>query len=87
LRKQSQKAVTEGGEHAYSGYLNVPVWHMLSVQDRALPIELQRMLLQMAKDAGANVTARDIDSSHSPMLSRPQETAGFISEAVKAFMA
>jgi len=39
------------------------------------------MLVQMAKDAGADVTLREVDSSHSPMLSKPQETADFIMEA------
>jgi hypothetical protein len=39
----------------------------------------------VAKDAGADVTLREITSSHSPMLSKPKETADFILDAVKVF--
>ena len=51
-----------------------------------MPIELQRMSVQMARDAGADVTVREFVTSHSPMLSKPEETAQFILEAVAAFL-
>jgi len=85
LTDQSLKTLTEGGEHAYAGWQDVPSWYIATVQDKSLPIEAQRYFVQVAKDAGADVTLKEVESSHSPMLSRPQETADIIVEAVKAF--
>lgn len=85
LEKQAQKAMMEGGEDAYAGWMDVPVWYLATTEDQALPVQAQRMFVQSAKDAGANVTLREIDSSHSPMLSRPKETVDFILEAAASF--
>ncbi|KAK0636663.1 Alpha/Beta hydrolase protein [Bombardia bombarda] len=71
--------------HAYAAWMDAPTWYLAATEDRALPVEAQRMFVQMAKDAGGDVTVREIDSSHSPMLSRPRETAGFIMEAAASF--
>lgn len=87
LQKQSLKALTEGSEYTYAGWMDVPAWYLGTTDDKALPFQAQQYFLQVAKDAGADVTAREIDSSHSPMLSRPKETANFISEAAAAFAA
>lgn len=86
LEKQSLKAFTEGGEHTYAGWMDVPVWFLATTEDRAFPIQAQRMFSQMAKDGGGDVTLREIESSHSPMLSRPKETADFILEAAASFV-
>lgn len=86
LQKQSLKALTEGAEFTYSGWKDVPCWYLGTTADRALPFEAQKYFLQMAKDAGGDITSREIDSSHSPMLSKPVETADFIMEAAKAFV-
>jgi pimeloyl-ACP methyl ester carboxylesterase len=85
LQPQSLKALTEGGEHVAAGWQDVPCWYLSTTRDPTLPPELSKMFVAMARDAGADVTVREIDSSHSPMLSRPEETADFISEAVEAF--
>lgn len=85
LRKQALKALMEGGEHAYSGWRDVPVWYLATTDDQALPVQAQRAFVQGAKEAGADVTLREVASSHSPMLSRPKGTAGFIREAVAYF--
>lgn len=85
LEKQSLKALKEGGEDVYAGWMDVPVWYLATKEDKAVPIDAQRMFVQMAKDAGGDVTLREVDSSHSPMLSRPKETVDFILEAVAAF--
>lgn len=85
LEKQSLKAFTEDAEHAYAGWMDVPVWFLVTMEDKALPIQAQRMLVQMAKDGGGAVTVREIESSHSPMLSKPKEVADAIEEAVASF--
>ncbi|KAL3421228.1 hypothetical protein PVAG01_07673 [Phlyctema vagabunda] len=82
LTKQALKPLMEGGEDSYSGWKDVPVWFLATTDDHALPIQAQRMFVQLAQDAGGDVTTRDVASSHSPMLSKPKETAEFILEAV-----
>lgn len=87
LQKQSVVSLTEGGEHAYAGWKDVPVFYLATTDDQALPIAVQKMYVQMAKDMGGDVTLQEVDSSHSPMLSKPQETTDVILEAVKASVA
>jgi pimeloyl-ACP methyl ester carboxylesterase len=86
LEKQSLKSLMEGGEHSYSGWMDVPVWFLATTEDKAFPVQAQRMLAQAAKDAGGDITMREVESSHSPMLSRPKETVDFILEAVASFI-
>ena len=76
----------EGREYSYAGWMDVPVWYLATTDDKALPLEAQKHMVQMAKDAGADITVRDVDSSHSPMLSKPQETVKFIEDAAAAFV-
>ncbi|KIX97027.1 uncharacterized protein Z520_07141 [Fonsecaea multimorphosa CBS 102226] len=85
LTKQSLKTLTEGGEHTYPGWMDVPSWYLATKDDKALPVEAQRMFVQMAKDAGASVTLREVESSHSPMLSRPEETVQVVLDATASF--
>jgi len=85
LTKQSTKALVEGGESVYSGWKDTPVWYLATRQDQGLPFEAQKFFVQSAKEAGGDVTLREIESSHSPFLSKPKETVDFILEAVKAF--
>lgn len=81
LKKQSIKSLYEGGENSYAGWQDVPSWVLVTTEDRPLPPEAQKMMIQTAVDAGASVEVREIDSGHSPMLSKPEETASFLIEA------
>jgi len=85
LTKQASNALTSGGEHSYSGWKDVPVWFLATTEDKALPVQAQTYFVQLAKDSGADVTLKEVASSHSPMLSKPKETADFIVQAVTAF--
>ncbi|KAH6672230.1 Alpha/beta hydrolase fold-1 [Halenospora varia] len=85
LTKHSLKSLMEGGEHAYAGWMDLPVWYLGTSEDRTFPTSAQRMMVKWAQDAGGDVTAREVPSSHSPMLSLPKEVADFIVEAVGAF--
>ncbi|KAM0327671.1 hypothetical protein ACHAQA_005964 [Verticillium albo-atrum] len=85
LTKQSLKALTEGGERAYAGWKDVPVWYLVTADDHALSVGLQREMVEVAKGQGTVITVNEIDSGHSPMLSRPEETVEFILEAAGAF--
>ena len=84
LRKQALRSMTvERG--SYGGWKDVPVWYLLCTKDRAMLPSRQRRMVQLAREAGADITIREIDSSHSPFISRPEETVAFVCEAVNAF--
>lgn len=85
LQRQSLKALKEGGEHVYAGWADVPNWFLLTLDDHAHPAEAQRTMAHSAKEAGGDVTIREIHSGHSPMLSRPKDVVDFLLEAVAAF--
>ncbi|KAH8661710.1 Alpha/beta hydrolase fold-1 [Ilyonectria robusta] len=85
LQKQALKAFTTGAADGYAGWKEVPVWYLATTEDKALPIEAQRAFVQGAQAEGGNVTLREIASSHSPMLSKPEETAKVLLEALEAF--
>ncbi|XWW96094.1 hypothetical protein V2A60_004064 [Cordyceps javanica] len=86
LTKQAQLPLTGDGEHAYAGWQDVPTWYLKTVDDHALPVQLQEWTIQVARDAGAQVTDRGLPTSHSPMLSRPKEVGEFIDEAARDFV-
>ncbi|KAK0720733.1 Alpha/beta hydrolase fold-1 [Lasiosphaeris hirsuta] len=86
LGKQSLRALSEGGEHAYAGWKDVPCWYLAATEDQALPVEAQKFFVKMSRDAGGDITLKEIKSGHSPMLSRPEETAEFVREAVDDFV-
>ena len=85
LTELSLKALAEGGEHAYAGWKDVPTWFLVPLEDRALPAEVQKGFVRMAREQGGDVTVREVEGGHAVMLSRPGEVAEFFREAVKAF--
>lgn len=85
LTKQSLKSLAEGGKHAYSGWKDVPTWYLAAIEDRALPVEVQRMFVKMAQEQGGDVTLREVQGGHTAMLSKPKECADFVIEAARAF--
>lgn len=84
LTTQSLKALFEGGEFTYAGWMDVPVWYIGTVEDRGLPVVVQRMQVGMAREMGGSVEHRELQTSHSPFLSKPEETARIVVEAVEA---
>lgn len=85
LAPQSLKALFEGGEFAYAGWRDVPSWYIGTIEDHGLPVAVQRMSVGMARGMGASVEHRELQTSHSPFLSKPAETVQIILEAVEAF--
>lgn len=84
LLPQSLKSLFEGGEHVYTGWKDVPVWYLITLEDRGLPVEAARWMANYAQEKGTDVTVREISSGHCPMLSMPRQTAEFLVEAAKA---
>lgn len=85
LTPQSLKALFEGGEFSYAGWMDVPSWYIGTIEDHGLPVAMQRMSVGMARGMGASVEHRELQTSHSPFLSKPEETVQIMLEAVEAF--
>jgi pimeloyl-ACP methyl ester carboxylesterase len=85
LLKQSLKPMFEGGEYVYAGWKDVPVVAVIPTDDRSFPAEAQKFFAQGAKDAGGDVTIKELFSSHSLMLSKPKEVVEIMTEAVTMF--
>ena len=86
LTTQSLKALFEGGEYTYAGWQDVPSWYIGTVEDRGLPVLAQRTQIGMARELGASVEHRELQTSHSPFLSQPEATAKIMLDAIAAFM-
>ena len=84
LTKQSVKTMAEG-ELVYAGWRDVPCGFLATIEDKLHPIAMQRLAVQMARDAGAEVMVEEVASSHSPMLSQPQQTTDFLLRAAVSF--
>lgn len=87
LKKHSVKSLWEGAEYGYTGWKDVPIWFLMAMQDRALPPEAQQWMIGNAREEGADITVREVQSGHMSMLSRPEETAAFVVEAAGALSA
>ena len=86
LTNLSLKALAEGGEHAYAGWKELPVWFLIPTGDRALPADVQRGFVKSAREQGGMVEVREVEGAgHAVMLSRAEEVVGLLEEAVDAF--
>ncbi|KAF2652760.1 alpha/beta-hydrolase [Lophiostoma macrostomum CBS 122681] len=85
LTPQSLKSLFEGGEHSYAGWQDVPTWYIGTIEDRGLPVVVQRMQVGMARGMGGLIEHRELQTSHSPFLSQPQVVVDVIQEAIERF--
>lgn len=85
LRKYSRRSLSEGSEYVYSGWMDVPVRYLAARNDKAFPVEIQKAGVLISRDSGSDVTLREINTSHSPILSKPMESVEFFLEAVAYF--
>lgn len=79
------------GAANYTAWKDIPSWYLICNQDKVLFPELQRKLIQEARNyldqVGGSGTgeqrlkSEEIDASHFPFLSRPKDTAAFIERA------
>lgn len=87
LTNLSLKSLADGGEYAYAGWKEVPVWFLIPTGDRALPAEVQRGFVERAREQGGTVVVREVEAAgHAVMLSRAGEVVGFLGEALGAFV-
>ncbi|PYH28217.1 alpha/beta hydrolase [Aspergillus neoniger CBS 115656] len=71
--------------NVYAGWMDVPISYIFTTQDRAIPIENQKAMVDAAKKAGALITSESLEAGHSPFLSRVEETVDLIVDAVTEF--
>lgn len=83
LRKHSS-ATFKDSANVYAGWADVPVSYIFCTNDGAIQIQIQEAMVKAAKEAGASITTRSLDASHSPFLSKPRETISAITESLKA---
>lgn len=69
----------------YAGWKDVPAWYILCKADAMMTPPQQEAVVKKARDGGGNITTREIDAGHSPMLSKPYEVAQIVQEAVASF--
>lgn len=67
----------------YAAYKDIPTWYVVCSKDQAIPPPVQEVFVKMMEDDGARVKTRTLNSSHSPFLSMPKETARCILEAAE----
>jgi pimeloyl-ACP methyl ester carboxylesterase len=87
----SHALVTMNTSADYAAWKDIPAWYLICKRDKALNPDTQRALVKEAREyldqvggagtGGKNIKSEEIDTSHSPFLSRPEETAAFIEEA------
>ncbi|KAF5549121.1 hypothetical protein FMEXI_4463 [Fusarium mexicanum] len=85
LTTQSLKALFEGREYSYSGWLDVPVWFIGTVEDQGLPVLIQRAQIGMVRMLGARVVYTELKTSHSPFLSQPKQVVQIVLQAFESF--
>lgn len=85
LTPQSLKSLFEGGEYSYAGWQDVPVWDIGTIEDKGLPVVVQRAHVGMARSMGASVVHKEFRSSHSPFLSQSDEVVQLLLDAASAF--
>ena len=83
LTTQSLKALFEGGEHSYTGWLDVPTLYVGTIEDHGLPVLMQRIAIGAARGMGGEIRHVELRSSHSPFLSLPNEVVWLIMGLVK----
>jgi pimeloyl-ACP methyl ester carboxylesterase len=68
--------------NVYPGWADVPVSYIFCKKDGAIPLQIQEAMVEGAKEAGASITTKSLDTGHSPFLSKTEETIGAIVESL-----
>ena len=83
LRKQTLASMT-AKIGIYAGWRDVRMWYLVTTKKKAMVPDCQNLMILLAREAGADITTREIESGHSPFISRTAETVYFVLEAVDA---
>ncbi|KAF2108866.1 hypothetical protein BDV96DRAFT_530338 [Lophiotrema nucula] len=66
-----------------AGYLEHPVTYLFCEGDAALPLEVQKMMVEGVKAMGGKVEEESCEASHSPFLSMPERVLEVVEKAAK----
>lgn len=61
-----------------ASWKTIPSSYLFCGQDLAIPVQLQEMMVNGAKDKGARVDVSRLETGHSPYLTMPKETVEWI---------
>ena len=78
-----QSTVCYTGKCLYEAYAHIPVTYILCTQDEVLPLEFQLERVEVMKARGGKVDVRRLESGHCPNVSRVEETARMMVDAVE----
>ena len=79
LRPWSWKVMLS--KNLYSAWEDIPTSYLLCRVDKMMPPSLQKLMVQGVVDSGTQIRVEEIESSHSPFYSMPEQTAEFIRRA------
>jgi hypothetical protein len=79
IRPWSWKVTESKG--LYSAWEDIPTSYLLCRLDKMIPLALQEKMIQGVLDSGTEIRVEEVESSHSPFYSRPEQTAEFIRRA------
>ncbi|KAJ4378913.1 hypothetical protein N0V86_005789 [Didymella sp. IMI 355093] len=61
-----------------ASWKTIPSSYLICEQDLAIPVPIQEMMINGAKEKGARVEVSRLDTGHSPYLTMPKETVAWI---------
>ncbi|CEI61597.1 hypothetical protein FVEN_g9320 [Fusarium venenatum] len=69
----------------YPGYNDVEVHYVVCEQDKVIPPQFQRLMIEGVKaSTGRDVTVYTLESGHVPVTSQPENTSKIIEKVIKA---
>lgn len=82
LRKHSSRTFKD--PLTYAAYLKIPTTYLVCTDDPVIPPQLQREMVDKAREKGAKVVTKEIHSDHVPMVSHPDEVVEVLLEAARS---
>ncbi|KAJ5095971.1 alpha/beta-hydrolase [Penicillium alfredii] len=65
-----------------AAYLNIPASYLLCEEDRAIPIAVQQVMVERAREKGAQIETEKIGTGHTPYLVVPEQVAAYIKRQI-----
>lgn len=70
--------VTKVAPATAAAYLHIPTSYLLCEDDRAIPLFVQDLMVEKAREKGAVVVTEKINTAHTPWLVDADRVAGYI---------
>ncbi|KAL2070663.1 hypothetical protein VTL71DRAFT_13689 [Oculimacula yallundae] len=79
----NHSTISFSGVLTYPGYKYIPGTYLLTGNDKIVPVEAQRQMIEFARSEGANVDVVETEAGHCPVLSIPEKTVEILIEAAR----